>query len=115
MKIEVELKDIELLRSEISSLKEQREALVEKLKLLDEKEFKKQATDLANKMFIDVMNKILEEIGFADKIHVESIPFTNLEKSLGVNWWSSERLDFDLGIIVTSKFKKAFAKLGVKY
>lgn len=75
---------------------------------------KKQANDLARKMFGDVMHRVFDELGFEDRIWLNDIDFGNLQHYLGKNWWNSDRLDITLGATVTNHFKGAFLKMGVK-
>ena len=114
MKIEIEFEAVESLKREISMLQKDKIELEEKLKSLDESELKKQANDLARKIFGDVMNRIFEELGFEDKTWLNDVDFGNLQHYLGANWWNSERLNIELGVTIINQFKGAFLRMGIK-
>ena len=114
MKIEIELEAVESLKREISMLQTDKRELEEKLKSLDESELKKQANDLARKIFCDVMHRVFDELGFEDRIWQNDVNFGNLQHYLGNSWTSSERLNIELGATITNQFKGAFLRMGIK-
>lgn len=114
MKIEVEFKEVESLRKDISTLHKEKRELEEKLNSLNETELKKKATDLARKMFGDVMHRVFTELGFEDRTWLNDVDFGSLEHYLGSDWYNSDRLKIELGVTITNHFKGAFLRMGVK-
>lgn len=114
MKIEIELSELESLRRETERYKKECEQLEEKLKSLSEYELKQDAVRLGEKMFSDYMTIVFNKLGFDDWDRSVVTIKDDLQRHLGKSWFMNpDRVDFEIGATVTSKFKRAFIKLGI--
>jgi hypothetical protein len=113
MKIEIDLQELENLRRDVRIFEESNEELKRKFKELNEDELIKKAVDLSWRLFTDYQNSVFEKLGF-EQTNVITIETTaDLKRELGVSWWNSERLKFNLGAIVTNEYRNAFLRIGV--
>lgn len=114
MKIEIELSDIEKLKTRISTLEKDNENLKKELESLDKKVLKSNAIKLAQSMFSGVLIRVFRELGFNAGMGAHDCSFGSLEQQLGKSWWDNEGLKVELGATITTEFKNAFLHLGVK-
>ena len=113
MKVEVELQELENLRRDVRILEDENEKLQRKIKELNEDELIRKAVDLSWRLFANYQNAVFEKLGFEQKEIITLETTADLKKELGQSWWNSERLNFNLGAIVTNEYRKAFLKIGV--
>jgi hypothetical protein len=113
MKVEIELQELQKLKTNILILEEDKEKLQRKIKELNEDELIRKAVDLSWRLFANYQNAVFEKLGFEQKEIITIETTADLKKELGVSWWNSERLKFNLGAIVTNEYRKAFLKIGV--
>tara|TARA_R110000868_G_C10700898_1_gene749102 strand:+ start:129 stop:494 length:366 start_codon:yes stop_codon:yes gene_type:complete len=114
MKIEIELHEIEKLKAKIKSLYVDNCNLKDKLKSLDEDKLRKDALDLAAHIFSSSVNRVFLELGFKDSEVWQPVNFAEFERILGVNWYSCERMQIDLGVEITSEMRRAFLRMGIQ-
>ena len=114
MKVEIELSELESLRSEIKKLRLENLQLDGKLKELDEKELKKSAVRLAYHLADCYLKSIFKKLGFnASESGLEVRQ--NLEQMIGKNWFDREdELDVAFGVGILNEFKRAFISIGVQ-
>jgi hypothetical protein len=113
VKVEIELQELENLRREVRILEDENEKLKRKVEDLNEDVLVRKAVDLSWRLFTSYQNSVFEKLGF-DQENIITIETTSdLKKELGQSWWASERLNFNLGAIVTNEYRKAFLKIGV--
>ncbi len=113
MKVEIELEDLEELRNEVQSLRDDIKEQQDKLYNLDENVLKKDAVRLSYKLFNDYMDAIFKHLGFGEWQRDSVIIREDLEHWLGKDWWDSDRITVELGANVTTKFKSAFLAIGI--
>jgi hypothetical protein len=113
MKVEVELSELESLRSELRKTLEQNQKLEAAYNALSEKELKRNAVKLSYLLFNNYMEAVFKKLGFGDWVRDSVFFRDDLEHYLGKEWWQNERLSVDIQISVSEKFKSAFLQLGV--
>lgn len=113
MKIEIELSEVEALRSQLQRTETEKRQLEEKLKELSETELKAKAVRLSYKLFDNYMATVFEHLGFGEWQRDSVIVRDNLEHWIGKDWWNSDRITIELGANVTTKFKSAFLSIGI--
>lgn len=114
MKVEIELEYIEQLKREINALHIDKADLSDKLKGLNEEKLKNDALDLAAHIFSESITRVFKEIGFSDSVLYAPHNFREFERILGVNWYSSERLQIQLGAEINGEMRRAFLRMGIK-
>jgi hypothetical protein len=112
MKIEIELEEVERLKHRLHTTQEELKELKFKLKSLSEDELKKQAVRLSYRLFQDYMKATFERLGLGEWEGTLVIN-NNLEHWIGKEWWTSERVSFEIGAEVTTKIKRAFLRIGI--
>lgn len=113
MKIEIELSEVEALRSQLQNTKDEKRQLEEKLKELSETELKAKAVRLSYRLFDNYMAAVFKHLGFEEWQRESVIVRDNLEHCIGKDWWNSDRITVELGANVTTKFKSAFLSIGI--
>jgi hypothetical protein len=113
MKTEIELQDLENLREHLRSSLESNKELQEKLDSLDEADLKKRAVDLSWRLFHSYLGCMFKSLGFVTRGETPIICHANLERELGKKWYDSDRITFDIGATVTTKFRQAFLNIGI--
>lgn len=113
MKIEIELSELEALRSQLQIIETEKRQLEEKLKKLSEPELKQKAVRLSYKLFDNYMATVFKHLGFEEWQRDSVIVRDNLEHWIGKDWWNSDRITVELGANVTTKFKSAFLAIGI--
>jgi len=113
MTIEIDVQELENLRRDVRIFEESNEELKRKFKDLNEDELIKKAVDLSWRLFTDYQNAVFEKLGFTQTNIITFETTADLTKELGVNWWNSERIKFNLGAIVTNEYRNAFLRIGV--
>lgn len=113
MKIEIELSEVEALRSQLQNTKDEKRQLEEKLKELSETELKAKAVRLSYRLFDNYMAAVFKHLGFEEWQRESVIVRDNLEHWIGKDWWNSDRITVELGANVTTKFKSAFLSIGI--
>lgn len=114
MKVEIELSYIEALKKQINELEKENARMSDELKSLMPEELRKQAGALAIDMLKEINSKVFKELGF------DSDPFgdvrfkENVVHFLGEDWFKSDRLYVELGATITTEYKNAFLRLGIK-
>ena len=114
MDTEVRIKLSEL--QDLKNQKEQAEAKVyqleKELNLLEVESLKKQAVDLANLMFFEVIKKTMLTLGIDDISRSQTwFKFSDLKSHLGETFYNHEKLDIEIGLVFTNKIKEGFIKL----
>lgn len=112
MKIEIELSEVEYLRSELEIRKTEVKELETKLKELSEIELKQRAVSLSWRLLDNYLAAVFTHLGFNNKNDTVIVK-ENLEHYLGKSWWNSERIKFELGATITTEFRTAFLKIGI--
>ena len=113
MKIEVELAEVESLRSQLQQKEMEVNELEIKLKELSEPELKQKAVRLSYRLFDNYMAAVFKHLGFGEWQRDSVIIREDLEHWLGKDWWDSDRITVELGANVTTKFKSAFLSIGI--
>jgi chromosome segregation ATPase len=113
MKIEIDIQEFENLRNNLNDAEARNKRLQERLNALDESALKKQAVDLAYRLLNNYLEAIFKKLGFNGTADKPLIIKDNLEHFLGKDWWTSERVEIELGADVTANFKRAFLSIGV--
>jgi hypothetical protein len=114
MKIEIELAEVERLRSQLQQREQQVNELEKKLKELSESELKQKAVRLSYRLFDNYMAAVFKHLGFVEEWQRDSVIVRdNLEHWIGKDWWNSDRITIELGANVTTKFKSAFLEIGI--
>lgn len=113
MKVEIELSEVEYLRSQLKKRETEVQELETKLKELSESELKQKAVALSWRLFDNYMATVFSHLGFENDKTDTVIVRENLEHLLGKSWWNSERIKFELGATITTKFKNAFLEIGI--
>ena len=73
---------------------------------------KKQAVDLANLMFFEVIKKTMLTLGIDDISRSQTwFKFSDLKSHLGENFYNHEKLDIEIGLVFTNKMKEGFIRL----
>ena len=113
MKVEIEYSEIESLHNEINRLKKTIKEQSDKLSSMDERVINENIEKLAFIMFNSCMRCVFEKLGFNDEF--QAIKYeTDLNHYIGKNWWESDRIEVELGAVITTNFKRAFLNLGIK-
>ena len=113
MKIEIELGEVERLKNQLQQREEEVNELETKLKELSETELKQKAVRLSYRLFDNYMAAVFKHLGFEEWTRDSVIVRDNLEHWIGKDWWNSDRITFELGANVTTKFKTAFLSIGI--
>ena len=113
MKIEIEFEEVELLKRKLSDSQKLARELKERLDVISESELKRKAIFLSYRLFDNYMRTVFNHLGFGDWEHGSTIVTDNLEHWLGEDWYSSDRINIQVGAKVTNKFKKAFISIGI--
>ena len=115
MKIEIELNELESLRSENRNLETDVKELTKKLETLDVNAFIERSNKLAETIFRDVMKKVFTELGFEESpyMHEDDVCFMDLEYKLGKEWWKSEKLVVQLAASISTHFSYGYLILGI--
>jgi len=114
MKIEIELSDIDILKNKIKSLENEKKVLEKKIESLDEEKLRQDALQLAMFIFNSTFTSVCDKIGFDYSPNWLNVDLVKLDHYLGKTFWSSERMEVEIGVSLTNKFKTAFIKLGIK-
>lgn len=119
-KIEIELREIELLNADIKRKNEEIKRLEEKLKKLDENELVKRAYQLAIKIFSKYQLAVFNKLGFSNTeykydvsgcVSFEDEYYTKLFDS---DWYNhTDKFSINVEAYVTAEFRTAFLKIGV--
>lgn len=113
MKIEIELHEVERLKSLIHEQESQIQEMREKLEEIDEEELIQRAINLSKKLLKGYMATVFENLGF-DVNEDNSVIFQdNLEYFLGKEWRKSGRVKVDVGANICNEFRRAYLKIGV--
>lgn len=113
MKIEIELAEVERLKSQLQQKEKEVKDLEAKLKELSELELKQKAVRLSYRLFDNYMATVFKHLGFEEWQRDSVIFKDNLEDLIGKDWWNSDRLTIELGASVTTKFNSAFLAIGI--
>jgi hypothetical protein len=114
MKIEIELSELEEIRSDLKKAEEQKKQLQEKLNGLSEEELKAKAVRLSYRLFDNYMAAVFKHLGFEEDWQRDSVIVKdNLEHWIGKDWWNSDRISVELCATVTTQFKSAFIRIGI--
>lgn len=113
MKIEIELSELEALRSQLQITETEKRQLEGKLKELSESELKAKAVRLSYRLFDNYMAAVFKHLGFGEWQRNSVIVRDNLEHWIGKDWWNSDRITVELEANVTTKFKSAFLSIGI--
>lgn len=119
MEIKIELEYVENLKQELQKKEARISELESELAALDPEKIKKDAVDLAEKMFEDYISAVFVKLGFTDnaKQYWGNMPIfykDNLKGVLGHAWHQSERFEVNIGANISNKFRRAFMELGIK-
>lgn len=114
MKVEIEYREIEILKGKIEKQKTEIEYLQNKLNQFDEKminhKIKEKSYDLLNKYLI----KLYKDLGLAPRYKTRSIEFNDdLCHWLGDEWYKSERAKMAFVLILREDFKSALLEISV--
>jgi hypothetical protein len=115
MKIEIELFELEKLRSENRIMYDKLIDMKAKIEDLSEERIKDKALHLAEVYFNSYMECVFEKLGFKTRWDKKSVVFhNNLIDRLGSDWWkNSDKVDVELNASVSTHFKSAFLSIGV--
>jgi len=113
MKIEIELEEVERLKSQLQQREKEVNELEKKLKEFSEPELKQKAVRLSYRLFDSYMATVFKHLGFDEWEKNRVVFMDNLEHWIGKDWWNSDRISVELGANVTTKFKKAFLSIGI--
>lgn len=113
MKIEIALQDVESMRAKIKQLEKEVKDLEDKLQSLSEPALKKEAVKLSWRLFNDYLHATFTHLGFESTNQHPVNTESNLEHWLGKSWYSSARIQFELGAVITNNFKRAFLNIGI--
>ena len=61
-----------------------------------------------------IISFVFLELGFKDSEVWQPVNFAEFERILGVNWYSCERMQIDLGVEITSEMRRAFLRMGIQ-
>lgn len=111
--MEIELSEVERLKSKLKKVETENKQLEEKLKELSEPELKAKAVRLSYRLFDNYMATVFKHLGFGEWQRGSVIINSDLEHWLGKDWWNSDRIKIDLGANVSTKFKNAFLSIGI--
>lgn len=121
MKVEIELSDLEKLRSEVGELHEKNRELRQKLSARSDEQYYIDVKENALTMFIQLNQWAFQQLGFDES------PYTG--DSIGglFHWgkgkydWQNnvlildpEKISVEMGAYITGKFKRAFLNINVK-
>lgn len=113
MKIEIELEEVERLRSQLQQREIEVNELKEKIKELSEPELNQKAVKLSYRLFDNYMATVFKHLGFEEWSRNSVIIKDDLEHWIGKEWWNSDKITFEVGANVTTKFKTAFLSIGI--
>jgi hypothetical protein len=113
MKVEIELSEVEYLKSQLNESKKRNDELEAKLNELSESELKQKAVSLAYRLFDNYMGCVFTHLGFENWQRESVIIHDNLEHWIGKSWWNSERIKVEIGANVSNTFRKAFLSIGI--
>jgi mannitol-1-phosphate/altronate dehydrogenase len=113
MKIEIEYQEVEYLKQQINELEEENDILKENLKRFDEKAIEDQSLQLAQTIFVKVMQKVFLELGF-EYTNTNDIDFYKLRQWLGKNFYESDDIKVTFGATITNNFCEGLLRLGFK-
>lgn len=113
MKIEIELSELESLRSDLLRYKGLNKKLEDKLNELDESKLKQSAVRLAYHLTDCYLIAIFSKLGF-DSLTSGLEVNGNLENYIGKDWYTKlDRIEVKFGASVTNNFRRAFVNIGV--
>lgn len=111
-KIEIELAEIEKLKCTIERLEEKIQDRENKLKELNEEELKKRAINLGYFLFHSYMASVFKNLGF-DQWNKDSVKMPDIDHWLGKRWYNSDRIEMDICVNVSTKFRNALLTIGI--
>lgn len=126
MKIEIELKELELLRQETSECRKELEKTQQELKQLKEKtdaaSLRKKAIEFAEKLTQKYLEVILKGLGFKNTFSesyfntgVLKFDRSFLDKNFGETWYlNGKDLKVTVGAEISDVFREAYIRIGVK-
>lgn len=113
MKVEVELQELEKLRTQITKLSRENDALHNKLKELSELQLREAAVELSYNLFDSYMESVFKNLGFEKWIRQSVQIDKSLIANLGKNWFQHENIEFKINARICKDFKAAFLSMGV--
>lgn len=113
MKIEIELQEVERLRTQVLEQDAEIQELREKLSEINEGELKQRAIKLSKRLLDGYLATVFEKLGFDIKSDGNVIYDDYLEHYLGREWWKSDRIKVGVGANICHEFRRAYLKIGV--
>lgn len=110
--VKIKLSELQNLRNRMEEAETKVCQLQKELKSLETESLKKQAVDLANLMFFEVIKKTMLTLGIDDISRSQTwFKFSDLKSHLGENFYNHEKLDIEIGLVFTNKIKEGFIRL----
>jgi|GEM_PF-997138 hypothetical protein len=118
MKVEIELNDLNSLKTKLDRSEKTIKDLEKQIKDLDPEALKSQAVELSKTMFEKYMTAVFQQLGFDNKddmYDAYSIDWApDLKLHLGKNWYESQELKVELAAKISPEWKQAFLRMGVQ-
>jgi hypothetical protein len=111
MKIEIELSEIETLKTQISELTQQNEILSKENSQYQELNLEMVVRDAIDLMFQSMFDKVCEELGFDEADY--RIDWGHTVFNLGQDFYKHPLLKVELEAKIVDQFRRAFLNIGV--